>query len=330
MKLPEILDQFRSLRVLVVGDICLDRWCRYNPALAEPSRETSIPRIGVVRTECTPGAGGTVANNLVALGVGRVDVLGVVGVDGFAWELTEALRERGIGHELLIRSPRFSTFTYTKIINDETGVEDRPRVDFVNTSPLPAEAEHDLLKALNGAFHDAGVVIVSDQAETGAGGVITADVRTRICQLAAEHPEKIVWVDSRERPELFTDVVLKPNCAEAEAASRRKLGTVDFSRLQHACRLRTLFVTQGAEGVDIVHNDGRTERIPARKVEAVDICGAGDSFTAGAACTLFLTCSPAHAARVGNLVASITVTKPGTGTASPAELLAAAAAESAR
>jgi sugar/nucleoside kinase (ribokinase family) len=55
----------------------------------------------------------------------------------------------------------------------------------------------------------------------------------------------------------------------------------------------------------------------------VDICGAGDSFSAGAATALRVTGSPADAARFGNLVASITIMKPGTGTASAAELLAA-------
>ena len=58
--------------MLVVGDVCLDRWCTYDPSLAEPSRETGIPRIGVVSTEVTPGAAGTVANNLAALGAPRV------------------------------------------------------------------------------------------------------------------------------------------------------------------------------------------------------------------------------------------------------------------
>src|SRR5262249_27773060 len=72
----EILDHLPKLSALVVGDICLDRWCTYDPAEAEPSRETGIPRIGVLATTVTAGAGGTVANNLAALGVGRVAVLG--------------------------------------------------------------------------------------------------------------------------------------------------------------------------------------------------------------------------------------------------------------
>ena len=83
MKTSEILSRFRSLRTLVVGDICLDRWCAYDPDLAEPSRETGLPRVAVLSTETTAGAGGTVANNLSALGAGRVAVLGAIGKDGF-------------------------------------------------------------------------------------------------------------------------------------------------------------------------------------------------------------------------------------------------------
>ena len=60
------------------------------------SRETGLPRVGVVSTEVTAGAAGTIANNLAALGAGRVAVLGVVGEDGFGWELDGALRGRGI------------------------------------------------------------------------------------------------------------------------------------------------------------------------------------------------------------------------------------------
>ena len=74
MKAAEILAVFPRLSALVVGDICLDRWCTYNPATAEASYETGIPRIGVVATGITPGAGGTIAGNLAKLGVGRVSV----------------------------------------------------------------------------------------------------------------------------------------------------------------------------------------------------------------------------------------------------------------
>lgn len=323
MNAAEILDRIRTLRVLVAGDICLDRWCAYSPALSESSAETGMPRIGVIRTEATPGAGGTVANNLVALGVAQVSVLGVVGEDGSAYELDRALRKRGISSDLLIPSADLCTFTYTKLINSDTEREDRPRVDFINTQPMPAHAELQVMSALSAHWANFDVIIVADQAETGNGGVVTAAVRGRIVELAADDPEKIVWVDSRRRPELYSQVILKPNENEARDACIRKFGSVDFQRLAVECSLRLLVVTHGDRGA-LVIEDGSEVWAPARRVGAVDICGAGDSFSAGAACALEVTGSAADAARFGNLVASVTVTKKGTGTASPSEVLKAA------
>ena len=79
MTAAEILGRIGTLRALVVGDICVDRWSTYDPALSEPSRETGLTRTAVVSTVVTAGAGGTVANNLKALGVSDVAVLGAVG-----------------------------------------------------------------------------------------------------------------------------------------------------------------------------------------------------------------------------------------------------------
>ena len=67
MTIPEILNGIKKQRALVVGDICLDRWCTYDPDTAEPSAETGIPRLGIVASVVTPGGGGTVANNLAEL-----------------------------------------------------------------------------------------------------------------------------------------------------------------------------------------------------------------------------------------------------------------------
>ena len=141
MTIPEILDGIKKLRALVVGDICLDRWCTYDPATSEPSAETGIPRLGIVASEVTPGGGGTVANNLAALGPAKVAVLGVRGDDGFGFELDRALTERGIDASLMVGVRKWQTFTYTKLLNSQTGIEDQPRADFINTRPLPSEAE---------------------------------------------------------------------------------------------------------------------------------------------------------------------------------------------
>jgi rfaE bifunctional protein kinase chain/domain len=318
----ELLDGFPRLRTLVVGDVCLDRWCRYDPALALPSAETGIPRIAVVSTEVTPGAAGTVANNLAALGAGVVSVLGIVGDDGYSHELRTALTDRGISPDLLVEARGVPTFTYTKLLNSQTGAEDLPRVDFVNPHPLPVEFERELIARLDREAPSYDVIIVSDQAETSQGGVVTPLVREAVLHIAAAHPEIVVWVDSRRRAELFRGVVVKPNQSEAEAASLRALGRVDFPALRRQIHAPLLIVTHGGAGAEVL-SDGGTEWVPATPIEnPVDICGAGDSFSAGASMALKVSGDPIAAARFGNLVASITIMKPGTGTASPAEILA--------
>ena len=319
MKAAQILKKMRDLRVLIVGDICLDRWCRYSPEHSEVSRETGLPRTAVIHTETTAGAAGTIANNLASLSVGVVSVLGAIGDDGFGFELSHALSARGISSEPIVRTPLIQTFTYTKLINNNTGIEDLPRVDFINTADLPAMVEAQLVESFRAIAGSFDLIVVSDQAETASGGVVTPRMRDAICGHAGSG--NLVWVDSRRRAEHFRHCVVKPNEDEATEASRRAFGAVDFEALRRHVRSPLLIVTRGGDGASIF--DDRGERlIPGAKIaNPVDICGAGDSFTAGAATALKITGSADEAVRFGNLVASITVMKPGTGTASPQEVL---------
>jgi rfaE bifunctional protein kinase chain/domain len=317
----DILDRAPTLSALVIGDVCLDRWCRYDPELGEPSRETGIPRTGVTSTEVTPGAAGTVANNLAALGVGRVSVLGVIGQDGHGFELRRALGQRRIEDDLLVESADVQTFTYTKLINCRTGQEDQPRIDFVNSSSLPAPAVRQVLDRLQGVFDAFDIVIVCDQAEGGCGGVVNEAVRSSIQELAPVYPDKTVLVDSRTHIADFRHVIAKPNHIEAGQASRDLFGRVDYGALREHMQSPLLVVTQGGDGVLLVRPGGEL-RIRTRPVEnPVDICGAGDSFAAGFAIAYAVTRDAIRSAEFGNRVASITIMKPGTGTASPEELM---------
>ena len=318
----EVLRRLAGLRVLVLGDICLDRWCWYDPALALASAETGIPRTAVVRTEVTPGAGGTVANNLAALGVSVVSVLGIIGRDGFGWELRQALQDRGIDGSLLVEVPGLQTFTYTKLINTITDREDLPRVDFVATRALADDLELQIVRHFLEHAANYDVVMVSDQAETAAGGLVTPTFRGALESFTTAHPNMLFWVDSRERVEHFRGMILKPNEKEASAASVRALGRVDYAALRAHTSAPLLFVTHGGDGVRVFDDAGerwvRTEPVE----NPVDICGAGDSFSAGAACAYAVSGDAETAARFGNRVASITIMKKGTGTATPREILA--------
>ena len=323
MTTPEILVAFPRLKALVIGDICLDRWCNYDPAAAEPSRETAIPRLGIVSTQVTPGGGGTVANNLAALRAGQVAVIGVRGDDGFGYELEQALTARGIATDRMVKVQDWQTFTYTKLLNIQTGDEDKPRVDFISTHPLPADAEQAVIENIMHAVPIFDVILIADQAETSAGGVVTPAVRDSIIRLAEKYPQKLFLADSRKRAHLFRKVLMKPNRDEAETASQNLFGKVDFPALRRHMGAKTLIVTHGSRGA-LVLQDGQEAWAETRQVEnPVDICGAGDSFAACCALALTVTGDPVTAARMGNLAASVTIMKKGTGTASPEEILAA-------
>src|SRR5262245_38064055 len=292
MTTSEILAAFPRLSALVVGDVCLDRWCSYDPDESEPSRETGIPRIGVVRTEVSPGAAGTVANNLAALGTGRVAVLGALGDDGFGVDLERALAARKISSDLCVRSTAIQTFTYTKVINHATGQEDRPRLDFINTAALPVEVERALLDNLQNAVESFDVVLISDQAETSAGGVITPGMRDLLADLAAAYSEKVFFADSRTRIDQFRRVTVKPNQQEADAVCARLFGAPDYSALRSHTEAGLLLVTHGSKGVLVIDESGEQWVRARPEPNPVDICGAGDSFSAAAALTLAATRSP--------------------------------------
>jgi rfaE bifunctional protein kinase chain/domain len=324
MNLADLLERFSAIRALVVGDICLDRWCYYDPGTAEPSRETGIPRVGIVSTEVTPGAGGTIANNLAALGASRVAVLGAIGQDGFAFELERSLAERNVDYRLLVASESLQTFAYTKLINVRTDQEDLPRCDFINTRPLPGEVENQLLAHFNAHFDDFDVILVSDQSETDWGGVVTDCFRDLIGDVAERYPDKVVVADSRRRIDRFRNVVAKPNNDEAAAACQRLFGAPDFSRLRAHIGSRPLVITQGDRGALLVEEAGESLIPCERNPQPVDICGAGDSFAAAFALALRAAGDFPSAVRFGNLAAGVTIMKRGTGAAEPEEVLAKA------
>src|SRR5262250_1873883 len=89
--LDRILTRLPDVRVGVLGDLFLDRYLDIDAALTEPSLETGLDAYQVVRVRPSPGAAGTVINNLVALGVGQVCAVSVIGDDGEGHELRQAL-----------------------------------------------------------------------------------------------------------------------------------------------------------------------------------------------------------------------------------------------
>jgi sugar/nucleoside kinase (ribokinase family) len=243
-----------------------------------------------------------------------------VGDDGHGHDLLRALSRQEIATDLVVHEPSIPTFTYTKLINVQTGIEDLPRCDFIFNDDIPSGADHAISWRLRDLANHFDLICVSDQAETSRGGLVTESVRNELAELGKKGA--LIWVDSRRRIELFRHGVLKVNEEEAAAALLRT-GLPHVGSLRSETQAPAVFVTKGGQGIAITQASGEAS-VPTRQIEnPVDICGAGDSFTAGAAAALAVGASYEEAATLGHLVASITIMKKGTGSASPEELLRA-------
>lgn len=327
--LDRILSRLSGLRIGVLGDLFLDRYLDLDASLTEPSLETGLPAYQVVRVRPSPGAAGTVINNLAALGVGRILPLAVLGDDGEGYELRQALgRLAAVVPTGIFTADGRRTPTYTKPMLHEAGQLPRElsRLDIKNRTPLPRDAEDRVLHALDVLRSQVDGLLVLDQVSEENCGVVTARVRQRLAELGES---LVILADSRERIGLFRAAWLKPNqreCAHAlgsTAAEGQEVPPLAEALARRAGR--PVFCTCGERGIVVaVPSAGscRTVRVPAYPVSGpIDIVGAGDSTSAGILCALAAGVAPEEAAAFGNLVASITIQQIGTtGTATPEQV----------
>jgi bifunctional ADP-heptose synthase (sugar kinase/adenylyltransferase) len=323
-----VLARAPSLTVGVLGDLFLDRHLDIDAKLTEPSLETGLDAYQVVKVRSVPGAAGTVINNLVALGVGRVCPIAIIGDDGEGYELRQALGNlKPVDPERVFSFPGRRTPTYTKPMLYEAGQAARElnRLDIKNRSPLPESGEDLVLRALAEIWSRVDALLVLDQVSEADCGVVTARVREALAERAAADPGKFVLADSRERIGLFRGVCLKPNRRECLRAvhGRDEGDGPTAARLLAGRAGRAVFCTVGEKGILIADPvRGEETAVPGFPVRGpIDVVGAGDSTSAGIACAAAAGLSPTQAAAFGSLVASITVQQIGTtGTASPEQV----------
>ena len=210
-----------------------------------------------------------------------------------------------------------------------------PRFDIENQSAMEETVETAVIDALQECIPLVDGIIVGDQMPLENLGVVTNRVRTELCELGGAFPNKIFFADSRTRIGQYRNVIIKPNRFEAKRALQSEWNgqNVDIKAAKQCAAAlaertqNTVYVTLGENGI-LVYSEGVFTHIPGVPInDEIDPVGAGDSVSAGLVATLCsLRASQAEAsveaAYIGNLVASITVTKIGTtGTASPAEIL---------
>jgi bifunctional ADP-heptose synthase (sugar kinase/adenylyltransferase) len=325
-RLHELLDQFPKLTIGLLGDLFLDRYLEFDPAISEDSIETGLEAFQVERVRNSPGALGTVMNNLAAIGVGQLIPITVIGDDGHGDDLMRELRRLPCQTRHIIRDVDRLTPTYVKPLRlSLDGVwTEMNRIDVRTRGPLSAGVCQQLCVSLREAFDQCDGLIVLDQVNELDCGVVNGHVRKVLGDIMTASPHRLVFIDSRAHLEHFTRGILKANQDELLAGLDDPSAGVRHAAKQLATQTgQPVFCTLGDEGMLVARPAEEPTVIPGFAVTgAVDIVGAGDSATSGIVTALLSGATEAEAAEFGNLVASITVQQLGTtGTASPAKIL---------
>ena len=316
-RFAEITGRYPALRIGVVGDFCLDRYLEIDPDRPETSIETGLPVYNVTRVRSQPGAAGTIVNNLVALGVGQISLVGFCGEDGEGWELLRALRGlRGVSLEHFIQTSERATFTYTKPM---LAGRELNRLDIKNWTPTSAALGARLAEKVRALDVDA--IVVMDQVSIDETGVVTTPV---LAAIAAANPRMPILADSRRSLRDFPAVILKMNAHELAALTGTASDEAASALALARERGKPVIVTLAERGLLGALPDGEIVSVPAWPVRGeIDVVGAGDSVTANAVAALAAGASLGEALAMANAAASIVIHQLGTtGTATVAEIAA--------
>lgn len=296
-----MLGKLNNVRLLVVGDVMLDRY--WFGEVSRISPEAPVPVVKVERMEERLGGAANVARNAAAIGA-QTSLLSVVGEDDAGRSLRRLLAEGGIEAGLQI-DREIDTTVKLRVVGRQ---QQLLRIDF-ETTP-----SHEVLQAKLAEFErrlaDCDIVILSDY---GKGGLTHIAEMIRLARAAA----KPVLVDPKgdEWGKYAGATVITPNRSELRDVVGRWSSDAEMfakaEKLRGELGLEALLVTRSEEGMTLFA-DGQTFHQAAHAREVFDVSGAGDTVIATLAVMLAAGADWAEAIRVANIAAGIVVGKLGT------------------
>ncbi len=317
IELAAIVRAFSAARVLVIGDIILDRYV--SGSVHRLSPEAPIPVLRPSDNRCTLGGAANVALNIATLG-GRATLVGVIGTDSTGDEIERLVRATPGIAPALVRIAGRPTTSKTRFM---TGSHQLLRLDEETTAPLDAAGLAAVMAAVEASLDAADVIVLSDYAKgVLCDGVLDA-ILTRMAQagrLVIADPKRADFAAYRGA------TILTPNEHEVRAATR--IEADHDAEADRAGRMaldatggQAVLVTRSAKGLTLVCRDQDALHLPTRAREVADVSGAGDTLVAALAVALGAGAGLLEAAMLANATAGISVGKQGTATVSRRELL---------
>ena len=312
----KILNKFPKVKILVVGDIMMDRFIWGKVSRISP--EAPVPVVAVEKETFLLGGAANVVNNIHSLG-GKVSLCGVVGDDEMGEKIIKELAEMGIGmHGIFVEQGRQTT-TKTRIIAHQQQVV---RIDREATDHLKVPTLRNLSEFIKKNMEGFNGIILSDYGK----GLLTKELIRATIRRAREM-KKFIMVDPKLKnfSHYKGATVITPNAAEASAASGILIN--DLSSLKRAGSMLlkklgcdVLVITRGEEGIAIFEPHQEPFLVSTVAKEVYDVTGAGDTVIGTMALALGAGARVSEAAKLANYAAGIVVGKIGTATVSWAQL----------
>ncbi|MEM8878211.1 MAG: D-glycero-beta-D-manno-heptose-7-phosphate kinase [Pseudomonadota bacterium] len=314
--LAAAIDRFGAARVLVVGDLILDRFIYGSVQRVSP--EAPVPVVRKEDERAMLGGAGNVATNLISYGA-DVHLVGLAGNDANADRLEVLCAETGRLTARIIRDNTRKTTVKTRIVAQS---QQMMRLDEETPQDASTEMREAMVAAAKDAIPHVHVVLLSDYAK----GVLGAGVSAAIIA-AAKQAGKAVLVDPNNRDlNVYAGAdLISPNLRELETVTGLSAG--DDGAAEKACRtlldshdLGAILLTRGEAGMTLAPRDGAPMHFRAEARSVYDVSGAGDTVIATLAAGLAAGLELKDAVALGNTAAGIAVGKAGTSTVSPYEL----------
>lgn len=301
-------EEIENVRVLVVGDVMLDRYWWGDVTRISP--EAPVPVVSLDRTSLVAGGAANVAANIAGLG-GIPTLIGITGEDDEASLIPEVLNLSNIQDFRLFPVKERKTTLKTRIVANSQQVA---RIDHETTTPLSPKESEFIFGGIQAYFPNTDLLVISDYAK----GFLTDTLLSLLIENANANG-KMILVDpkGKDYSKYRGATMLTPN--ERETANACGLEENRLENMENAARklldalsLQAMIITRGAKGMTLLEKDNPTYHLPATARKVFDVTGAGDTVIAAMAVALGSGMNFLKAAEFANLAAGLVVQKVGT------------------
>ena len=315
----KIIDKFKNLKILVVGDLMLDQYIHGDVNRISP--EAPIPILDVKRIVSTPGGAANAAFNVKCLGA-QVILSGVIGPGQRGKTLKKALEERGIQIQGLVVDEARKTTLKERIVAKNQQIV---RVDIEDRKSIDSQTETKIIEFLNSIIKDLDAIIISDYAK----GMITPNLSMNIIKMAREN-NILCTIDPKGKEfakykgcDLITpnveETILALNLEKKSLKDENKFLQAGEMLLSHVM-CDNVLITQHSKGMTLFTKEGKIIKYSAVNNKVLDVSGAGDTAIAALTLSLASNANLKEAMAIASHACGVVVGKSGTAATSTEEL----------